>query len=101
VGNLVQDFQLLHRDLVDFVQHVDARDLLSVALDDIDQVVLICIAVEVYVRIQESIFLGDSFDSIIVHLSLRDVVDDGEPSLISPLEVCGKGCAYESWRAVC
>jgi hypothetical protein len=39
VGHLVDDVKLLDGELVDLVQHVDAGDVASIALDHVDQLV--------------------------------------------------------------
>lgn len=62
VRNLVEHFELFHADHVDLVEHVDARHVLSVALDSVDQVVFCGVAVQVDVRVEKSVLLRDGSD---------------------------------------
>ena len=39
VGNFINDVQFFNRDLIDFIQAVDARHIDTISLDNIDQIV--------------------------------------------------------------
>lgn len=49
--NLVQNVQFVKSYSINFVQCVQARDILSIALDDVDDVVLACIAFQAQIGI--------------------------------------------------
>lgn len=76
VRNFVQDLQFFHADAVDLVQHVDARDVFPVAFNDVDKIVFSSITAQVDVCIEEPVLLRDGSDSVIIHLSLGDAMDN-------------------------
>lgn len=64
----VYDVQLLDGYLVDLIQHIDARNIDSVALDHINQLINCRVASDVYVGIGESVLMANSFDCVIAHV---------------------------------
>lgn len=71
VWNLIDDIEFFDRDLVDFVEHVDARDIDPVALDDVNEVVLRGIVFEHDVGVVDFVLGQDGFHSFQVELRLR------------------------------
>lgn len=65
--NLVQDVQLIEGYSVDFVQCIQARDILTVSLDYIDYVVLGGITFDQDVSIVDSVLFQNGFDCLVIH----------------------------------
>ena len=71
-GNIVRtpvnNVKFLNTDLVDLVQHINARDVDSVTLDDVNELVDRCIAPEVHVAVRNAVLGTDRFDSLVRHV---------------------------------
>ncbi len=72
VRDLVDDVQLLDRYLVNLVQQVDARDVDSVSLDNVNQIVGRGVVSQRDVRVVDLVLGQDRADEVEVELALRD-----------------------------
>lgn len=62
VGSSGEIVDLFHRDSVDFVVAIEARDILSVSFDDIDQIINSAVVVDEHFSIMKFIFSENIFD---------------------------------------
>ena len=69
--NLVDDVELLYRDLIDLVQDVDARYIDSVAFNDVDQIIHAGVASYDYVSIVDAILAENRFHSLQVQIAVH------------------------------
>jgi len=60
MGDSVQKFEFFHGDFIDFVQGVQARNVLSVTFNDIDKLIFSGIAIEHDISIGDLILVQDS-----------------------------------------
>ncbi|KAJ8530370.1 hypothetical protein ON010_g14542 [Phytophthora cinnamomi] len=70
--DLVDDGQLLDRELVDLVEHVEARDVDAVALDLVDELVHGHVGAQRHVGVVDLVLVQDLVDRVGVQLALRD-----------------------------
>ena len=68
VVDLVQNVQLVEGNGVDFVEGVEAGDVLSVSLDDVDDVILGSIAFEADIAVVDLILFENGLDGLVVYL---------------------------------
>jgi hypothetical protein len=87
VLDLVEDVELVEGDGVDFIESVEAGDVLAVALDDIDDVVLGGVALYQDVRVVDAVLLEDGLDGLVVHLARLHHPRNRNAALVLPLEV--------------
>ena len=66
---LIDDIQLFNRDFVDHVEHIDARNVNSVAFNHIDQLVNGSILSEGDIGVGELVFFANRHDGLIRHMS--------------------------------
>jgi len=87
VRNPVQDVQLFHRELVDFIQRVKARDVLAVALDQVNDVIDndVCL-VNADIRVANLVLLEYALDHLVVQVGTRLHARDDDPALLFDLE---------------
>ena len=64
----VYDVQLLDGNLINLVQHIDARNVDSVALNHVNQLINCRVASDVNVGIGESVLFANSYDCLIAHV---------------------------------
>ena len=62
MGNSIQKLELFHGDFIDFIQGVEARNVLSVTFDSIDKLIFSRIAVKKDISIGDLVFVEDSSD---------------------------------------
>ncbi len=67
--NFVDNVQLLNRDLINLVEDVDARNIDTIALDCINQVICSSIAAQRYISIVHTVFSENSLDGVIIKVS--------------------------------
>ena len=72
VGQLVQQFQLLQRDSIDLIEHVEAGNVHSRALDDVDQVVRSSIFSEDDVGVVDAVFAQNGLACVGVKVRVLD-----------------------------
>ena len=66
VGSSGEIVDLFHRDSVDFVVAIEARDILSVSFDDIDQIINSAVIMDENFSIVKLIFSEDIFDCSLI-----------------------------------
>mmetsp|Transcript_9571 Transcript_9571/g.23022 ORF Transcript_9571/g.23022 Transcript_9571/m.23022 type:complete len:257 (-) Transcript_9571:385-1155(-) len=86
VRELVDDVELLERDLVDLVDGVDARDVHSGALDHVHHVVNATVALEMDVGVVDAVLGADGLDRFEVELWVGDARGQGDAPLVLLLE---------------
>jgi len=84
--NSVKDVELGDCDLIDLVEHVDARDVETVAFDDIDEIISSSIATKRDICIGDLVLIADGLDGVFIHMSLRYGTRDSDATLLLPLE---------------
>ena len=87
VINLVKNVQLLKSNRIDFVESVQAGDVLSVAFNYIDNIVFSCVAFYEDIRVADSVLFQYSLDGIVADFISIDHSGDGHPSLVLSLEI--------------
>mmetsp|Transcript_1276 Transcript_1276/g.2258 ORF Transcript_1276/g.2258 Transcript_1276/m.2258 type:complete len:268 (-) Transcript_1276:369-1172(-) len=86
VLHLIEKLQLLQAKGVDLVHHVDARNVDSVSLDHVNELVHGRVAPKYEVRRDDSVLLADGSDGFLVDFRQRVRVDDIQAALILPSE---------------
>lgn len=87
VGDPVQQVQLLDRDRVDLVEHVDDGDIAAAArLEDVNQVVDGRVAADGDVGRVDAVLAHDGADLVVVNVRQRHRVGDVETALVLLLE---------------
>lgn len=71
--NLTDDIQLLNCDLVYLVQDIDAWDVNTVALNNVNQIITGSIVLERHVSIRDFVLGQNSFHSLGVQFTLRNL----------------------------
>lgn len=65
--DLIEDVQLIEGDRVDLVERIQAGNVLSVALDNIDDIVFSCVALDEDISVVDFVLFQDGLDGLIVH----------------------------------
>jgi hypothetical protein len=86
VRQLIKNVELLERDLIDLVQHVDARNVHAIALDDVDQLVDARVAPQADIGVVDLVLGADGLDGLKVEFGRGDSVSEVEASLLLPPE---------------
>ena len=60
--NSVKDIKLLHGDFIDLVQRIEARNVFSIAFNDIDEIIFVCIAFEDDISVVDLVFMQNCFN---------------------------------------
>jgi hypothetical protein len=86
VRHAVQQLQLLQRDLVNLVAHVDGWDVHPVALDDVDQVLVRVVSLHADVRVVDAVLLQDLGHRLQVQVCRVHCARKAHPSPLLALE---------------
>mmetsp|Transcript_11487 Transcript_11487/g.20786 ORF Transcript_11487/g.20786 Transcript_11487/m.20786 type:complete len:266 (+) Transcript_11487:198-995(+) len=86
VRQLVQDVELLQRDLVHLVDSVDAGDVDAAALDHVHQLVHAAVLLEVHVRVVDAVLGAHRLHVVQVQLGVRHVGGKRQAALVLLLE---------------
>ena len=91
VGELIKEVKLFDCDRVNLVQNVDARNVDSVALNNIDKVIHGVVLSEDDVAVADFILVQNRPDSVIRHLGQLDAValGNGDTATVLPLQLDG------------
>lgn len=83
----VDNLELLEGNGVDLVEGVEARDVLPVAFDDVDDVVLCGVAFDAQVGVVDLVLPKDGFNGLIIHLDCINSPRYTDASFVSPFKV--------------
>lgn len=65
--DLIENVQLIEGDRIDLIERIQAGNVLSVALNDINDVVFSCVALDEDISIVDFVLFQDGLDGLIVH----------------------------------
>lgn len=80
---LINDIQLLNSQLINLVQDVDAGDILSVAFNDIDQLINGSITSAEDISTHDLVLLADGLDNLVSQDGLRNHGLEVDGTLVS------------------
>src|SRR3989338_3385992 len=80
MGQPVEDLELFHGNLIDLVHDVDARDVLAVSFDDVDELFRSSILTENDVSAGDTILFADGMDNLVGELGEWNCSCDGDAS---------------------
>ena len=87
VLDLVQNVQFIERYGINFIQSIQARDVLAIALNYVNYVVLGGITFEQNVSVVDSVFLQNGFYRLVAYSVSLDHSRNGHPTFILPFEI--------------
>jgi len=86
VRDSVKDIKLRDGDLIDLVEHINARDIEAVAFNDIDEIISGGIATKGDICVGDLVLVADGLDGVLVHVGLWHGAGHGDTTLLLLLE---------------
>lgn len=85
--NLIQNVQLVKGNSIDFVEGIQTRYILPVALDHVDDVVFGCVALYQHICVVDTVFLQNGFDGLIAHSVRINHPRDSDTTFVLSFEI--------------
>jgi len=89
--NLIENVELLHSNSVNFIESVETRNIFSISLDHIDDIVFSGIALNQNICVVDSIFFKNGLNCLVADSVCVNHARNGDTSLILAFEVNFRG----------
>jgi len=96
VRDSVENVEFGDSDLIDLVEHVNARDVETIAFDDIDEIISSSIAAKRDIGVGDLVLVADGLDGIFVHVGLSHGARHSDTTLLLLLESDVRGLLVQT-----